>query len=51
VLLAHDSLPACTQALIVAANDAGGKDNISVVVVPTAGNATARAGSWWPFKR
>jgi len=51
VLLAHDSLPACTQALIAAANDAGGKDNISVVLVRTAGGATARAGSWWPFKR
>ena len=51
VMLAHDSLPACTQALIDAANDAGGKDNISVVLVRTTGTAAARAGSWWPFKR
>ena len=51
VLLAHDSLPACTQALIAAANDAGGKDNISVVLVRTMGPVAWRTGSWWPFKR
>ena len=51
VLLGHDSLPACAQALIDAANDAGGKDNISVVLVRAAGSTPARTGSWWPFKR
>ena len=51
VLLAHDSLPACAQALLDAANDAGGKDNISVILVRIMGSAAARTGSWWPFKR
>lgn len=51
VLLAHDGLPACTQALIDAANDAGGRDNISVVLVRTTGSPVARTGAWWPFKR
>lgn len=51
LLLAHDDLPACTQALIDAANDAGGRDNISVVLVRTAGSHAARTGAWWPFKR
>jgi serine/threonine protein phosphatase PrpC len=40
VLLAHDSLESC-QALIDAANDAGGKDNISVILVRASGGATA----------
>jgi len=51
VLLAHDSLPTCTQALVDAANDAGGKDNISLVLVRASASAAARAGSWWPFRR
>ncbi len=52
VLLRHDSLEACARALIDAANDAGGKDNISVVLGRATGNANAPASrSWWPFKR
>ena len=51
LLLAHDSLPACAQALVDAANDAGGKDNISVILARTMGSSSARTGSWWPFKR
>ena len=37
-------------ALIDAANEAGGKDNISVVLVRVRGPAGA-ARSWWPFRR
>jgi protein phosphatase len=51
VLLAHDSLPAACQALIDAANDAGGKDNISVVLVRASGGASPAARFWWPFRR
>jgi len=43
-------LPEAGQALIDAANEAGGKDNISVVLVRVRGPAGA-ARSWWPFRR
>lgn len=40
------------QALVAAANDAGGRDNIAVVLVRAAGAAEApSAKSWWRFKR
>jgi protein phosphatase len=45
------ALPDCARTLIEAANDAGGKDNISVILVRAAGSASAPARSWWPFKR
>jgi serine/threonine protein phosphatase PrpC len=51
VLLAHDSLESCTHALIDAANDAGGKDNISVILARASGGTAAPARSWWPFRR
>ena len=51
VLQTHDSLEATSRALIDAANDAGGKDNISVILVRAAGGASAPARSWWPFRR
>ena len=51
VLLAHDSLGAACQALIDAANDAGGKDNISVVLVRASGGASPATRFWWPFRR
>jgi protein phosphatase len=51
VLQAHDSLEAGTRALIDAANDAGGKDNISVILVRASGGASAPVRSWWPFRR
>ncbi|MBI3156238.1 MAG: Stp1/IreP family PP2C-type Ser/Thr phosphatase [Burkholderiales bacterium] len=52
LLRAHEPLAAASRALIDAANDAGGKDNISVVLV-RAGNAagTPAGKSWWPFRR
>ena len=51
VLQAHDSLETSGRALIAAANDAGGKDNISVILARASGGASAPAWSWWPFKR
>ena len=51
VLLAHDSLESCARALIDAANDAGGKDNISVILARASGSTIAPARSWWPFRR
>ena len=51
VLLAHDSLESCTRALIDAANDAGGKDNISVILARASGGTAASSRSWWPFRR
>jgi protein phosphatase len=44
-------LAECAQALIDAANDAGGKDNIAVILARAAGSAGASARSWWPFRR
>jgi len=50
VLQAHDSLEEAGVGLIDAANDAGGKDNIAVVLVRVRGqNSPPR--SWWPFRR
>lgn len=44
------SLEGPGHALIGAANDAGGKDNIAVVLVRVRGQGTA-SRSWWPFRR
>ncbi len=51
LLLAHDSLESGCRALIDAANDAGGKDNISVVLVRASGGASPSSRFWWPFRR
>jgi PPM family protein phosphatase len=51
LMQAHESLPTCGRALIDAANDAGGKDNISVVLVRASGAGSAPGKSWWPFRR
>ena len=45
----HDSLADAATALIAAANEAGGKDNISVILARVLGSGTTK--SWWPFKR
>jgi protein phosphatase len=50
LLQAHPSLPAAAQALIDAANEAGGRDNISVILGRVCG-AGAAGRSWWPFRR
>ena len=44
------SQPRRATALVDAANDAGGKDNISVVLARVRGPA-GPARSWWPFRR
>ena len=50
LLQACESLEDACAALIDAANDAGGKDNISVILARVRGsNGPAR--SWWPFRR
>jgi protein phosphatase len=51
LLQMHDSLESAGRALVEAANDAGGKDNISVILVRVTGGQPAHARSWWPFKR
>jgi protein phosphatase len=51
VLQMHDSLAAAGTALIEAANDAGGKDNISLILVRASGGAPSAMRSWWPFRR
>ena len=50
LLQSCDLLPEAASALVDAANEAGGKDNISVVLVRVRGPAGA-ARSWWPFRR
>lgn len=50
LLMGAETLPEAASALIDAANDAGGKDNISVVLARVRGGAGA-ARSWWPFRR
>jgi protein phosphatase len=51
VLQSHDALPAAGQALVDAANDAGGKDNIALVLVRVDGGAAGTARPWWKFGR
>ena len=50
LLLASTTLEAGALALIEAANQAGGKDNIAVILARVVGNA-APVRTWWPFKR
>jgi len=51
LLQTHDALPAAGHALIAAANDAGGKDNIALILVRVGGQATAAGRAWWRFGR
>jgi PPM family protein phosphatase len=51
ILAAAPALPEACRALIAAANDAGGRDNISVILARSLGGAAPAARSWWPFKR
>ena len=50
LLQGSDALAEVAAALIDAANDAGGKDNISVVLARVRGPAGPQR-SWWPFRR
>ena len=51
LLQTHDSLAAAGSALIAAANDAGGKDNIALILVRVAGGPPGVARPWWKFGR
>ena len=51
VMSAHTSLADMGGALVAAANEAGGRDNIAVVLVRAQGAADPAPRSWWPFKR
>jgi len=51
LLQTSDSLDQTARALIDGANDAGGKDNISVILVRASGGASPSIRSWWPFRR
>ena len=51
VLLAYTSLSDAAKALVDAANEAGGKDNIAVVLARAPGGVPMATRSWWPFKR
>jgi len=50
VIQSSEDIEAIAHALISAANEAGGKDNIAVILARVQ-SATAVARSWWPFKR
>ena len=51
LLQTHDALPAAGQALIAAANDAGGKDNIALILVRVGGQSAGAGRPWWRFGR
>lgn len=51
VMSAHTSISEMGSALIAAACEAGGRDNIAVILVRAQGVAQPPARSWWPFKR
>jgi len=51
LLQTNDDLPAAGQALIAAANEAGGKDNIALILVRVAGGPAGAARPWWKFGR
>lgn len=51
VMLSQTTLPEMGAALIQAANGAGGRDNIAVVLVRAQGEAEPQPKSWWPFRR
>jgi protein phosphatase len=50
LLQANETLAEAGNALVEAANDAGGKDNISVILARVRG-AAGPGRSWWPFRR
>ncbi len=52
LLQMYESLDDAGSALIEAANEAGGKDNIAVILARVGGDLPAAATrSWWPFRR
>ncbi len=51
LLQMHTDLEEAGTALIQAANDAGGKDNISVILARAPAEMAPTSRTWWPFKR
>ena len=51
LLQTHESLAAAGGALIAAANEAGGKDNIALILVRVAGGPSGATRPWWKFGR
>jgi len=51
LLQTNDSLPAAGAMLVHAANAAGGRDNIAVVLARAKAGSGAFAKSWWSFWR
>jgi protein phosphatase len=51
VMRAGDTLAMTGRALIEAANAAGGRDNISVVLVRAKGGSAQPGRAWWPLRR
>jgi len=51
LLQTHESLPEAGRALIDAANEAGGKDNIALILVRVSGGAASSGKPWWRFGR
>ena len=51
VLSQHTDLAAMGAALVAAANESGGRDNIAVVLARAQGASESVSKSWWPFKR
>jgi protein phosphatase len=51
LLQAHDELPEAGRALIAAANEAGGRDNIALILVRAEGDPAPTARPWWRFGR
>ena len=51
LLRLHDDLPEAGKALIAAANAAGGRDNIALVLVRALGDSAMLVRPWWRFGR
>jgi len=52
IMGSHPRLSDMGEALVSAANEAGGRDNIAVVLARAIGtNESSTTKSWWPFKR
>jgi serine/threonine protein phosphatase PrpC len=51
VMRTHETLEAMSQGLIAAANAAGGRDNIAVILVRAKGGLPRTGRTWWPFRR
>jgi protein phosphatase len=49
ILGAHESLAEAAKALVTAANDMGGRDNIALVLARANGRNKGEGRSWWPF--